>query len=608
MAPTLASSTPVYSAARDTSTLSSGSISANAGDVFIIKLVAEDTPLTIAAPTCSGQTVALIASSTAASNCPVSLYKMTVSGSPGTVTISCTFTGSGRWHMAVFNRWTGCTIAGTPAVNATKTGGTTPSATLTTTAANSAIDVSVGDWNAVAPGTPAYRLSAVQDALHDKTTANYAGYGFHTLDAGATGAKTIGMTAPTGQAWTMIGVEILASGGSGTDAPAEAATHTAAAQDATTAVSPAATDAQVAIAGQNPSSAIAAPAEHAPASVTAQNPTTAVAPAAEAVTLGWAAQDATVSTTAGTDAAAQSATIGYAAQDLTATVATTAGSAPLAVEALFDAGSSIGLELTADAPIEVTLAAQDATVSTSSAGTASAAPAAVTLAAVDASTAIAGAAEAAVLSVAAEAPSGTISSTTAQATVGFAGQDATGSTSAAGSAPAGVAATTFLAADPSAAVAAPTGLAAATLAAEAATPTVGASAASPTVGVAAQDATVSASSTGTGSAESAPIDAVAWDASTLIAPVVEHAPVGMSAQNAATVAGVSAFAGLATVGVTSADPASAVLVDALTAAATVQALNALALLPVVRGSMSHTTRTGPTMTHTDRQVATMGVG
>ncbi len=206
--PTKASTQAKYSPGRDTATLTSDPITVSTGDVVIVKIATEDPPLVINAPTCSGQTLQLIGQSSVAGNCPVAIYAMTIVGSPTTVTVVCTFGGTVRYHMAVFNCWTSAVLAATPATNATKNGSGAPSATLTTTAANSAIDCINGDWNARAPGTPTYKLSAINDGLHNQSTNFYVGYGFYSSDVGAAGAKTIGMNTPNTQAWGMIGVEI----------------------------------------------------------------------------------------------------------------------------------------------------------------------------------------------------------------------------------------------------------------------------------------------------------------------------------------------------------------------------------------------------------------
>jgi len=86
-----------------------------------------------------------------------------------------------------------------------------PSVSLTTTQANSAIVVICGDWNAVS-GTQTFtnNFSGTPSALTDFTGdgANYGVAICYFPDAGAIGSKTVGMSAPTGQQWNIIAVEV----------------------------------------------------------------------------------------------------------------------------------------------------------------------------------------------------------------------------------------------------------------------------------------------------------------------------------------------------------------------------------------------------------------
>ncbi len=97
-----------------------------------------------------------------------------------------------------------------------------PSVSLTTTQANSAIVVIVADWNAVS-GTQTFtnNFSGTPTALTD-FTGNGVNYGVaiaYFPDAGAAGSKTVGMSAPTGQKWTIIAVEVKGTAGGATAVP-----------------------------------------------------------------------------------------------------------------------------------------------------------------------------------------------------------------------------------------------------------------------------------------------------------------------------------------------------------------------------------------------------
>jgi hypothetical protein len=98
-----------------------------------------------------------------------------------------------------------------------------PSVTLTTTQANSAIVAICGDWNAVS-GTQTFTLGGSSTgwvALTDYP-GDAARYGVaiaYIGDAGAAGSKTIAMSAPTGQKWSIAVVEVKGSASATTSIP-----------------------------------------------------------------------------------------------------------------------------------------------------------------------------------------------------------------------------------------------------------------------------------------------------------------------------------------------------------------------------------------------------
>lgn len=214
MAPTLTASFPLASSAKDTSTLTTSAFTPGVSDVIVVKGASEDHLCVGGTPTATGLTFTLRASSAAANNAWVGVWTAVVASS-SSITVSSSWSGNAGFHSATVERWTSAQLAATPATNATKTGTGAPSTTITTVAANSVVSWANADWAAVAPGTPAYRSSATQEQLDDHSTADYVAY--HAWQsAAAAGSQTLGLTAPTGQTWTLIGVEVQAS----TTAPA----------------------------------------------------------------------------------------------------------------------------------------------------------------------------------------------------------------------------------------------------------------------------------------------------------------------------------------------------------------------------------------------------
>lgn len=86
-----------------------------------------------------------------------------------------------------------------------------PSLAITTTQANSAIVVCVFDWNAADGATRTWRSvngAAATELLYFRDSTRYTAYVAYHPDAGAAGAQTVGLSAPGGQAFAIVAVEI----------------------------------------------------------------------------------------------------------------------------------------------------------------------------------------------------------------------------------------------------------------------------------------------------------------------------------------------------------------------------------------------------------------
>lgn len=130
-----------------------------------------------------------------------------------TTSVTVSFTRSGNTAS-----WIGGNVllfrasGGVGASNKTNAAGA-PSLSLTTTQANSAVVVFNTDWNAIATART-WRTGA--GALTEQTYVTgtqYTVYGGFHADAGAAGANTVGLSAPTGQAYGIIAVEIKGTSG-----------------------------------------------------------------------------------------------------------------------------------------------------------------------------------------------------------------------------------------------------------------------------------------------------------------------------------------------------------------------------------------------------------
>lgn len=203
----------------DSTTPKTQSVTVVTGDVLAVVGISEDAGTTIATPTGGGLTYTLQQSVTVASNSAVYVWTVEITA-PQTFTLSASEGGSGTawwgYNCLVFPS---STVGASSKTNST--GG--PSLSLTTTAANSSIVVFDGDWNAVDGTTRTARsigsgsfveLSYFRDASH------YGVYGGYYTDSGAAGAKTVGWSAPTGQKYAVIALEVKPTGGpAATSAP-----------------------------------------------------------------------------------------------------------------------------------------------------------------------------------------------------------------------------------------------------------------------------------------------------------------------------------------------------------------------------------------------------
>ncbi len=206
-APSLTASYEVESTGQNITSLVSSSFTPSNGEVLVVKVATEEiNKPTIGTPIGGSQSYTSRVSQTGASQCSAQMFTAVVSGSPGAMTVTVDFSGSGGWHSMVVERWSGAQLASTPATTGAFGTGA-PSATVTTVGTNGIVSWANADWNAIPPGTPAYRSGAIEDGRHDQSPNFYVAY-FAYQAAASAGSQTIGLTAPTGQKYTIVGVEV----------------------------------------------------------------------------------------------------------------------------------------------------------------------------------------------------------------------------------------------------------------------------------------------------------------------------------------------------------------------------------------------------------------
>lgn len=185
-----------------TTPVSSGGFTPLAGDLLVCKLSTYANSIPMNPPTGGGLTWT--------KQCEVApagffgygaIYTAIATGAPMTVT--ATPTASAGYAMTL-ERWSGAAV-GNVAIGH---GSGVPSTAITTTQARSVVSWMSFDDNSIDPATRAYLLSATEDYLGDFHAGSngvwYSAYA--TINNIST--VNMGLSAPTGQAWTLAGIEI----------------------------------------------------------------------------------------------------------------------------------------------------------------------------------------------------------------------------------------------------------------------------------------------------------------------------------------------------------------------------------------------------------------
>lgn len=199
-------------------------ITVAAGDRIVVKGATEGNACTLGTPTGGSLTYTLEKSFVGASNCAVYGWTATASGS-ATFDVSITSAGSVlKWGHTV-EVWRNSDGIGNSSVT-NSTGA--PSLALTTAADNSAISTISGDWNAADGTSRTWRtINSVTptvgnggERVYFRNSSNYTVYGAQWPDVGAAGSKTTGLSAPSGQQYAIISIEVKGTASTATAVPA----------------------------------------------------------------------------------------------------------------------------------------------------------------------------------------------------------------------------------------------------------------------------------------------------------------------------------------------------------------------------------------------------
>lgn len=205
-----------FASANTSTTRTTPSYSPTAGTILVGCAVSENTDAKPVSSISGGPTWTQQYLDNTDSKASVALYTATAAGGAITSTVTSGGAYSGKMGLAVLQ------FTGSDGIGAKNTAkGTTgfPSVSLTTTQANSAVVMVVGDWAAITGTSTFSTVNSTPVEIVDY--ADGASYGVHIAywpDVGAAGAKTFAMSAPSGQNWTAHVIEIKGTAGGGSTA------------------------------------------------------------------------------------------------------------------------------------------------------------------------------------------------------------------------------------------------------------------------------------------------------------------------------------------------------------------------------------------------------
>lgn len=186
------------------------------GDLLVYVAFSEDSSHPIGAPTWTGTGTWTLQQSVVVGNyCTAYLYTCAVTATATGRTVSAARTsGSGQFSfiVSVWRNHGGVGVSGKANVASGA-----PSLVLNA-AANSALVAGNSDWNALDGASRTWRTvngSPITESSYGHDPVHYTAYTGYRSDVGAAGNETVGLTAPAGQKYSIVGVEVLGTTGGG---------------------------------------------------------------------------------------------------------------------------------------------------------------------------------------------------------------------------------------------------------------------------------------------------------------------------------------------------------------------------------------------------------
>lgn len=204
---------PTYVAATASGAMTAPTVnvSALAGDFLVAAAGSSNGDTTLAAPTgVTGLTWTLRANTTTSGSSNSHQYIWTAPVSaPVSGTLTFTATAGAGTCWASVQQWRGVSGVGATISPAVISG--VPSASITTTAANSGLSIAITDfWAVSAAHTWITSAGTFTEAYYLQAGSALTAYSGAVTGTGTAGAKTVGVSAPSGQVASLVAVELLA--------------------------------------------------------------------------------------------------------------------------------------------------------------------------------------------------------------------------------------------------------------------------------------------------------------------------------------------------------------------------------------------------------------
>ena len=200
------------------STMTTGNFNSAIGDVWVTAGIAEAEGATFSTPTNTGTAQAFTTRGFVDSTdySEVRTYTTVVANTLTTQSVSQVYSSTGLKHGLSVARFSGSNGIGAVPAGEAETAGTASSLSITTTGDNSAIVVFIGDWSASDGTSRTWRtVNSITptagngfELTYFRNASAYTVYIAYYPDAGAAGAKTVGLTTPNMKA-AIVAVEVL---------------------------------------------------------------------------------------------------------------------------------------------------------------------------------------------------------------------------------------------------------------------------------------------------------------------------------------------------------------------------------------------------------------